>query len=86
MEGRRSVAPSTSSTSVSSATVAPVTSTVEPAPAISVVIVMAAFSVGAVVAARGFVPVVLTATTRAKSDAYDHQNNYHDRNYKERSH
>jgi hypothetical protein len=61
-------------------------STVEPAPAVSAVIVVAAVSVGAVIAARGFVFVVPTATTRTKGDAYDHKYNHHDRNYKKHSH
>ncbi len=84
VEEARSIAPSTSA--VSSPTVAAMTSTVEPAPAVSAVIVVAAVSVGSVVAARGFVFVVPTATTRAKGDAYDHNYSHHDRNYKKRSH
>ena len=76
------MAPSTSSAvSSPTTTVAAVTSTVEPAPAVSAVIVVAAV---AVVAARGF--VFPTATTRTKGDAYDHNYNHHDRNYKKRSH
>jgi hypothetical protein len=75
VEEARSIAPSTSA--VSSPTVAAMTSTV---------IVVAAVSVGSVVAARGFVFVVPTATTRAKGDAYDHNYSHHDRNYKKRSH
>ena len=72
-EGARSVASST----VSSPTAATITATVGPAPAVSAVIVVPAVSVRAVVATRGFVPVVLTATTRAKGDACDHQYGHH---------
>jgi hypothetical protein len=39
-----------------------------------------AVSVRAVVAARGLVFVAPTTTTRAKSDAYDHEYDHHDRN------
>jgi hypothetical protein len=85
VEEARSIASSTSAVS-SPTTVAAMTSTVEPAPAVSAVVVVAAVSVGAVVAARGFVFVVPTATTRAKGDANDHNYSHYDRNYKKRSH
>jgi hypothetical protein len=79
VEGARSVAPSASSSAVSSPTaaVATITATVEPAPAVSAVIVAPAVSVRAVVATRGFVSVLLTATTRAKGDTCDHQYGHH---------
>jgi hypothetical protein len=67
------------SPSTSSAVSSP-TATVEPASAVSAVIVVSAVSVRAVVATRSFVFVVLTATTRAKGDACDHQYNHHYRN------
>jgi hypothetical protein len=55
---------------VSAATVSAIAATIEPA---SVVIVVAT----TVVSTCGFVSVVLTATTRAKGDACDHQHNHH---------
>jgi hypothetical protein len=63
--------------------------TVGPATAVSGAVIMVAVvtvSVRAIVATRGFVSVVLPATTRAKGNACDHQYNHDDCNSKERSH
>jgi hypothetical protein len=74
-------------TTVSAATVATATMmrTVGPASVVAAMTVAAVIEC-AVVATRGFVSVVLPATTRAKGDACDHQDDDHDHDSNQRSH
>ena len=87
--GIRLIAASTtvSAATVATATVATATMmrTVGPASVVAVMTVAAVIKC-AVVATRGFVSVVLPATTRAKGDACDHQDDDHDHDSNERSH